>query len=85
MPCADKQINVSVVMTREEVAAVLSRMHGTAQPVAKLLYGSSLLITGVVRHRGKDLDIQTKLLTIRSGKGEGPVHHLFRTLPFALE
>jgi hypothetical protein len=63
MPCADKQINVPVVMTREEVAAVLSRMHGTAQPVAKLLYGSSLHVMGVVRRRGKDLDVQTKLLT----------------------
>jgi hypothetical protein len=34
---ADKQINVPVVMTREEVAAVLSRLDGTAQWVATLL------------------------------------------------
>ena len=36
---ADKKITVPVVMTREEVAAVLSLMDGTAQVVAKLLYG----------------------------------------------
>jgi Phage integrase, N-terminal SAM-like domain len=34
---ADKKGNVPVVMTREEVAAVLSLMDGTAQLVAKLL------------------------------------------------
>jgi len=31
-------------MTREEVAAVISLMDGTAQVVAKLLYGSGLRI-----------------------------------------
>ncbi len=40
---ADKQINGPMVMTRE-VVAVLSRMDGTAQLVAKLLYGSGLRI-----------------------------------------
>jgi hypothetical protein len=37
---ADRKVNVPVVMTREEVAAVLSLMNGTPQLVAKLLYGS---------------------------------------------
>ena len=41
---ADKKINVPVVMTREEVAAVISLMDGTAQVVTKLLYGSGLRI-----------------------------------------
>ena len=51
---ADKKINVPVVMTREEVAAVLSLMDGTAQLVAKLLYGSGLRIMEAVRLRVKD-------------------------------
>jgi DNA-binding FadR family transcriptional regulator len=34
---ADKKINVPVVMTREEVASVLSLMDGIPQLVAKLL------------------------------------------------
>jgi hypothetical protein len=38
---ADQQINVPVVMTRAAVAAVLSLMDGTAQVVAKLLYGAA--------------------------------------------
>src|SRR6266850_7014198 len=41
---ADKKINVPVVMIREEVAAVISLRDGTAQLVAKRLYGSGLRI-----------------------------------------
>ena len=41
---ADKKLNVPVVMTREEVATVISLLDGTAQLVAKLLYGSDLRI-----------------------------------------
>jgi hypothetical protein len=35
-------------MTREEVAAVISLMDGTAQVVAKLLYGSGLRIIVII-------------------------------------
>ncbi len=51
---ADKKINVPVVMTREEVASVISLLDGTAQVVAKLLYGSGLRIMEAVRLRVKD-------------------------------
>jgi len=67
---ADKKIHVPVVMTREEVAAVISLMDGTAQVVAKLLYGSGLRIMEAVRLRVKDVDFQMKQLTVRSGKGD---------------
>jgi integron integrase len=67
---ADKKINVPVVMTREEVAAVRSLMDGTAQVAAKLLYGSGLRIMEAVRLRVKDIDDQMKPLTVRSGKGD---------------
>jgi site-specific recombinase XerD len=55
---AEKKINVPMVMTREVVAAVLSLMDGTAQVVAKLLYGSGLRIMEAVRLRVKDIDSQ---------------------------
>jgi integrase len=45
-------------MTREDVAAVLSLLHDTAQVVAKLLYGRGLRIMEAVRLRVKDLDVQ---------------------------
>ena len=78
---ADKKINVPVVMTREEVAAVISLMDGTAQLVAKLLYGSGLRIMEAVRLRVKDIDVQMKPLTVRSGKGD---KDRFTTFPATL-
>ena len=53
---AAKKVNVPVVMTREEVAAVLSLMEGTPQLIAKLLYGSGLRIMEAVRLRVQDID-----------------------------
>jgi integron integrase len=67
---ADKKINVPVVMTREEVATIISLLDGTTQLVAKLLYGSGLRIMEAVRLRVKDIDFQMKQLTVRSGKGD---------------
>jgi integron integrase len=78
---ADKQINVPVVMTRKEVAAVISLMDGTAQVVAKLLYGSGLRIMAGVRLRVKDIDDQMKPLTVRSGMGD---KDRFTTFPATL-
>jgi integron integrase len=78
---ADKKIHVPVVMTREEVAAVLSLLDGTAQLVAKLLYGSGLRIMEAVRLRVKDLDVQMKQLTVRAGKGD---KDRFTTVPATL-
>jgi site-specific recombinase XerD len=49
---ADKKINVPVVMTREEVVAVISLLDGTAQLVAELLYGNGLRIMEAVRRIG---------------------------------
>jgi site-specific recombinase XerD len=78
---ADKKINVPIVMTRAEVAAVISLMDGTAQVVAQLLYGSGLRIMEAVRLRVKDIDYQMKLLTVRSGKGD---KDRFTTFPATL-
>jgi site-specific recombinase XerD len=78
---ADKKINVPVVMTREAVAAVISVADGTAQVVAKLLYGNHLRIMEAVRLRVKDIDVQMKPLTVRSGKGD---KDRFTTFPATL-
>jgi integron integrase len=78
---ADKKINVPVVMTRDEVAAILSLMEGTPQLVAKLLYGSGLRIMEAVRLRVKDIDFPMKQLTVRSGKGD---KDRFTTFPATL-
>src|SRR5262245_20964361 len=62
---ADKKVTVPVVMTRDEVATVLSLMEGTPQLVAKLLYGSGLRIMEAVRLRVKDIDFAMKELIVR--------------------
>ena len=76
-----KKVNVPVVMTREEVAAVPARMEGATQLLAKLLYGSGLRIMEAVRLRVKDIDFQMKQLTVRSGKGD---KDRFTTFPVTL-
>src|SRR6266508_4625577 len=68
-------------MTREKVAAVLSVLDGTAQGVAKLLYGSGLRIMEAVRLRVTDIDYQMKQLTVRAGKGD---KDRFTTFPATL-
>jgi integron integrase len=78
---ATKKVNIPVVMTREEVAAILSLMDGIAQLVAKLLYGSGLRIMEAVRLRVKDIDYQMKQLTVRAGKGD---KDRFTTFPATL-
>ena len=78
---ADKKISIPVVMTREEVAAIISLLDGTAQRVAKLLYGSGWRIMEAVRIRVKAIDFQMKQLTVRSGKGD---QDRFTTFPATL-
>ena len=67
---ADKKITVPVVMTHDEVAAVLSLLDGPAHLGATRLDGSGLRIMEAVRLRGKDMADQMKPLTVRSGKGD---------------
>lgn len=67
---APRKENVPVVMTREEVAQVISLMEGTPQIVVKLLYGSGLRVIEAVRLRIHDIDFKMKQITVRSGKGD---------------
>ena len=67
---ADAKVHVPVVLTREEVALVISLMEGTPQLVVKLLYGSGLRIMEAMRLRIKDVDFAMKQVTVRSGKGD---------------
>ena len=67
---ADRKTNVPVVLTRAEVAKVISLLEGVPQLIVKLLYGSGLRIMEAVRLRIKDVDFQMKQITVRSGKGD---------------
>jgi integrase len=67
---AARKINVPVVMTRDAVATILSRLDGIPQLVAKRLYGSGLRSMEAVRLRVKDNDVPMQPLTVRSGTGD---------------
>lgn len=58
-----------VVLTTEEVRAVLHELTGVERLVAGLLYGSGLRLMEALRLRVKDLDFGRRELTVRDGKG----------------
>ena len=66
---AAKKVNVPTVLTKGEVAGILSVLNGVPQLVTKLLYGSGLRIMEAVRLRVQDIDFEYKTVTVRSGKG----------------
>jgi integron integrase len=58
-----------LVLSRQEVAALLARLHGTALLMASLLYGSGLRLLECARLRVKDVDFDRRELVVRDGKG----------------
>jgi len=59
-----------VVLTREEVQALLQRLQGRAQLMARLIYGAGLRLRECLRLRVKDLDFGNMTLVVRAGKGD---------------
>ena len=66
---AKRPLHLPVVLTREEVRAVLQRLDGVPRLMAVLLYGAGLRLLESCRLRVKDVDFATSQLTIRDGKG----------------
>ncbi len=59
-----------VVLTRDEVQAILAQMDGAPRLVCTLLYGSGLRLLEGLRLRVKDLDFGRGEITVREGKGQ---------------
>jgi integron integrase len=59
-----------VVLTRDEVRAVVRRLQGTERLVVMLLYGSGLRLLEALRMRVKDLDFDQDQIIVRGGKGD---------------
>ena len=59
-----------VVLTRDEVRAVLNELHGTPRLMAVLLYGAGLRLFECARLRTKDVDFGANQLVVRRGKGD---------------
>lgn len=58
-----------VVLNRDEIQAILSRLTGTQHLVASLLYGTGMRIMECLRLRVQDVDFKRREILIRDGKG----------------
>lgn len=69
VPRASKSRRLPVVLTREEVRAVLAELRGTKRLVVMLLYGSGLRLMECLELRVKDLDFARGEIRLCRGKG----------------
>jgi integron integrase len=66
---AKKPQRLPVVLTREEVTALLGEMSGTHWLMASLLYGTGMRLMECVRLRVQDVDFGRNEILVRNGKG----------------
>ncbi len=67
---AKRPTRVPAVLSRAEVAAVLSHLHGTEWLMASLLYGAGLRLLECCRLRVKDVDFDRREIVVRDGKSQ---------------
>ena len=66
---AKRPERLPVVLTREEVRAVLARLDDSPRLVATLLYGTGMRLMECLRLRVKDVDFGLNQILVRDGKG----------------
>jgi integron integrase len=66
---AKRPQRVPVVLTRQEVATLLSRLEGSVGLMASLMYGAGLRLLECVELRVKDIDLEVGEIRVRDGKG----------------
>lgn len=76
-----KPRRLPIVLTRNEVSAILGELSGAKRTVASLLYGSGLRLLEALQLRVKDVDFERHEVMVRSGKGG---HDRITMLPAAL-
>lgn len=67
---AKRPIRLPVVLTREEVQAVLVQLRGTPRLMGILLYGAGLRLLECAQLRVKDVDFGLNHILVRDGKGQ---------------
>jgi integron integrase len=67
---AKRPARLPVVLTRDEVRAVLQRLDGAPRLMACLLYGAGLRVLECCRLRVQDVDFATNQIVVRGGKGD---------------
>jgi integron integrase len=66
---AKKPRTLPVVLSPQEVAAILKELKGTKGMIASLLYGTGMRLTEALKLRVKDLDFELGIICIRDAKG----------------
>ena len=66
---AKRPVRLPVVLTRDEVDAILNELNGSPWLMASLMYGSGLRLMECCRLRVKDIDLARGEITVRDGKG----------------
>jgi len=65
---AKRPVRLPVVLSREEVAALMRQLRGVERIMASLLYGAGLRLLECCRLRVKDVDFDRREITVRDGK-----------------
>lgn len=71
---AKKPARLPVVLSKEEVNAILGHLDGAPRLIALLLYGSGLRRMECLELRVKDLDLARNEILVRDGKGQKDRH-----------
>ncbi len=67
---AKRPERMPVVLTRDEVRAVLERLPGVCWLVGAVLYGTGVRLLEALRLRVKDIDFAANEIMVRGGKGD---------------
>ena len=67
---AKKPERLPIVLTREEVRAVLAQLSGDILLIVQLLYGAGLRLKECLGLRVQDIDFGQRLIVVRNGKGQ---------------
>lgn len=67
---AQRPERLPVVLSREEVRAILDRLSGSPRLMATLMYGCGLRLMECCHLRVKDIDWSQNQLVVRAGKGD---------------
>jgi integron integrase len=70
VPHAHSPMRVPVVLSIDEVRAVLDQLIGIPRMIAALLYGAGLRLQESLELRVKDLDFDRNQIVVRRGKGQ---------------
>jgi integron integrase len=69
VPRAKSAVRLPLVLTRQEIRAVLGQLRGRLWLIASLMYGGGLRLDECLALRIKDVDFGRRVLVVRDGKG----------------